>query len=616
MRKAALIGIVGALLTCWWAAGAHAASDDGFFHRLQGASDVDKTLPNDGQVLVWDSGLLLWVPSDQSGGDSISVDAVAVVDPNFASTGDIDFVDTANTITANVNANAVALSTDTTGNYVATIADSGASEITVANSGTENAAVTLALASGITRDTELSSYVPYTGASSDVNLGSHTLTTTGTMSSRTQYLTGTVSGSVSISAASSSASGVYKFLNYGTVPSPAYVVSRDSVDTLTGKTMAAADNVIHADDAVNVVDADYGDVTVAAGVWAVEDNSHSHTAPTWENIGDAGGVGTIDFAGFDQNITSSEDGGNILTITNTDPDRAANTVILSLEDYDGGDGNVSYLQARSDVDGVAHTDFYLNQIGGGVEIGLIALDYASSFIESENTAGFSYLGFYTNGDDWELGAGGSASSTANLFYFKNITNNEDITIDSSANAFTVASTSGVTSITFSAIDLIVPTEAYDATGWNSDTSVPQKDAVRDKIEAMPQTAGRSLTLTGVDVLADAELYTQTICYRLPASPVATDDDKSIWINDTANTFTVTKLWAESDQTVTLMLQVDDGTPSDMDTVDLVAITTPDTDTSLDGDATIAAGDRVDVDVASVSGTPTWCTICFTGTWDD
>lgn len=54
-----------------------------------------------------------------------------------------------------IPANSIALATTTTGNYVATIADSGASEVTVANSGAENAAVTLALAAGITRDTEL-----------------------------------------------------------------------------------------------------------------------------------------------------------------------------------------------------------------------------------------------------------------------------------------------------------------------------------------------------------------------------------------------------------------------------------------------------------------------------
>lgn len=129
------------------------------------------------------------------------------------------------------------------------------------------------------------------------------------------------------------------------------------------------------------------------------------------------------------------------------------------------------------------------------------------------------------------------------------------------------------------------------------------------------TAGRSLTLSTNDILADVELYTHTVCYRLP-NPLSTDDDKSIWMNDTANGFTVTKLWCESDQTATIMLQVDDGTPADMDTVDLVCISTPDTDTSLDGDAGIAAGDRVDLDIASTASSPTYVSVCFTYTADD
>ena len=45
-----------------------------------------------------------------------------------------------------IQANSVALGTDTTGNYVATVADAGNSHITVANSGAENAAVTLNIA--------------------------------------------------------------------------------------------------------------------------------------------------------------------------------------------------------------------------------------------------------------------------------------------------------------------------------------------------------------------------------------------------------------------------------------------------------------------------------------
>lgn len=58
------------------------------------------------------------------------------------------------TLTATIAANAVALGTDTTGNYVATIADAGNSNITVANSGSETAAVTLDLTnSGVTANT-------------------------------------------------------------------------------------------------------------------------------------------------------------------------------------------------------------------------------------------------------------------------------------------------------------------------------------------------------------------------------------------------------------------------------------------------------------------------------
>ena len=54
-------------------------------------------------------------------GDSISVDSVTVVDPDFTSAGDIDFIATGSpaTVTANVKTDSVALTTDTTGNYQA-----------------------------------------------------------------------------------------------------------------------------------------------------------------------------------------------------------------------------------------------------------------------------------------------------------------------------------------------------------------------------------------------------------------------------------------------------------------------------------------------------------------
>lgn len=67
---------------------------------------------------------------------------------NFSDGGGIGFTLTGTNLTADVEANAVALATDTTGNYVATITGT-ANQITVSGSGSENAAVTLSLPSSI-----------------------------------------------------------------------------------------------------------------------------------------------------------------------------------------------------------------------------------------------------------------------------------------------------------------------------------------------------------------------------------------------------------------------------------------------------------------------------------
>ena len=74
-----------------------------------------------------------------------------VADPTLTFTGDVTgsgtMTNLGNTsIALTVAANSVALGTDTTGNYVATIADAGNSRITVANSGSETAGVTLDIA--------------------------------------------------------------------------------------------------------------------------------------------------------------------------------------------------------------------------------------------------------------------------------------------------------------------------------------------------------------------------------------------------------------------------------------------------------------------------------------
>jgi len=69
--------------------------------KLVAGSNVTLTENNDG------GNETLTIAATGSVGDSVSVDSVAVTDPNFASTGDIDFVDTSNTVTANINSGAI-----------------------------------------------------------------------------------------------------------------------------------------------------------------------------------------------------------------------------------------------------------------------------------------------------------------------------------------------------------------------------------------------------------------------------------------------------------------------------------------------------------------------------
>ena len=126
------------------------------------------------------------------------------------------------------------------------------------------------------------------------------------------------------------------------------------------------------------------------------------------------------------------------------------------------------------------------------------------------------------------------------------------------------------------------------------------------------TAGRSLTISTNDVLADVELYTdlKTIWFE---NPTAADDFKTLWVAPSA--VTITKIHCESDQTVNFDLQVDDGTATGVNGSD-IACTTFATDSSLAGDTTMAAGDRLDLALTSVSGTPTWVSISFEFTYDD
>jgi hypothetical protein len=63
---------------------------------------------------------------------------------------------------------------------------------------------------------------------------------------------------------------------------------------------------------------------------------------------------------------------------------------------------------------------------------------------------------------------------------------EDLTInlDDTANNAIITTSTGLTNITLTAINLTVPAAVYDATAWNGNNTTPTRDDVRDKIELL------------------------------------------------------------------------------------------------------------------------------------
>ena len=95
--------------------------------------------------------------------------------------------------------------------------------------------------------------------------------------------------------------------------------------------------------------------------------------------------------------------------------------------------------------------------------------------------------------------------------------------------------------------------------------------------------------------------------------MAADDFKSIWRAPQA--VTITEVWAESDQTVNFDLQEDDGSPADILGTDLSPAAGEASTTTI-SDAAIASESEIDLVITSVSGTPTWVSICWTYTKND
>ena len=218
-------------------------------NTLAEMGDVALTTPADAALLIYDTGTSTWRDQPMSGDATIS-DTGAITVATAAAwgtartlsfTGDVTgsgSVDgSGNVATAlTVAANSVALGTDTTGNYVLSIADSGGGNITVANGVAEGGAVTLNTAQDIaTGDSPTFVGLTLTG---DLTVGGTTTTVNSTVVSIADAM-------IQLASGNSSASAAYIGMQAERGGTDAYFVWEESSDRWRATT--SSDGTTHAD---------------------------------------------------------------------------------------------------------------------------------------------------------------------------------------------------------------------------------------------------------------------------------------------------------------------------------------------------------------------------------
>lgn len=123
---------------------------------------------------------------------------------------------------------------------------------------------------------------------------------------------------------------------------------------------------------------------------------------------------------------------------------------------------------------------------------------ASNVLTGESEFTYDAAGNTLYVDKVRLGSGVlSKTANADTLAFIGGIGSENVVFNLAvSDTISLTSSSGVDMWDFGSLNVKVPTEVYDAAGWNGDLTVPTKDAVRDKIEAL--TLGNS-TLTSTYV---------------------------------------------------------------------------------------------------------------------
>ncbi|MGB4107786.1 MAG: hypothetical protein WBK55_08330 [Alphaproteobacteria bacterium] len=218
-----------------------------------------------------------------------------------------------------------------------------------------------------------------------------------------------------------------------------------------------------------------------------EDDAGGATA--WNAIGDADGAGTVVFGGHDQDITSSEEGGDILTITNTAADQGSDSIILRLATNDANDTNSIFVQGTNDEDGSPATDWRVKSTGtaGGLE------QIWGATGVTVTTDGDGAVTFLSRGG----GSGGVEDITFNL--------------DDTSNQIDWTSSTGITEFDINTLDLNTDTIDFTGTGTMNgldlldSTSESTVEGQIDTLANLTSMQGQAFTFTafGASIIDDA-----------------------------------------------------------------------------------------------------------------
>lgn len=563
--------------------------------------------------------------SGAGGGDSIEIEdgdnagTFTAIDTTarFDDSGDLNFTFAdggaggPDTVTATVRADSIALATDTTGAFVADL--TGGAGISVSGGGAENATITVTTASG---ETDF--------------LASGALTCGAGTAGRAQVHT------TPLQYCDNAATPVLQYAAYGNSTGESTAAANDSVALTTDTTGnyvgsvadgTGIDGTAAGEGAVYTPTLDLTEIsstTWGAGAFTTMTFDAGAVDPIFSF---ASGILTLIAAHFEIDDQGElrwyeEDAGGTNYIAVRAPAAVTANITCTLEDdatpFDscvtapGGAQNLWLtIDASSGTDPVADTTTDTLIVTGGAGVTVTGDSAADSLtLTTDSTeADFLASGALTCGASTQ---GKAQVHTTPLQYCDNAATPA---LQYAAYASSTGVATSATALAADPTDCGAGTKAIsiDAEG---DLTCSQVDISADT----NLTAGRSLTLTGDDVLADAELYTDVKGFVLKdfdADGVLTaSDDVLSWLR-MSFAVTVTEIWCETDTgTLDMDIEIDDGTPTGVNGSAIQCTSTGTTDGTFVGDTTAAAGDRFDFQISAVASAPTRVSVFMTFTKDD